>query len=98
MEEEVSIKVNIADRVFPLTVKVSEEPRVREAAKRINEKIRGYKEQFQIEEKQVLLSMCCLQFVTELLESEGRQKSADIELSQEIAGIHTLLDKYLPPN
>ena len=66
-QEEISIKVNIADVVYPLKIKPSEEENVRKAAKMINDKLKAFKEDYQIDDKQVLLSMASLQFATELL-------------------------------
>lgn len=55
--EELSIKIKIADREYPMKVKRHEEERVRAAGKLINEKLKTYKEQFGIDDKQDLLAM-----------------------------------------
>lgn len=95
MSEEVSIRVSIADRVYPLKVSVAQEPVIRQAAKLINEKIKSYKESFDVNEKPVLLSMCALQFVTELLELKNQKAQEEQELHSEIKEMKTLLDDYL---
>ena len=43
---ELSIKVNIAGRVYPLTVKREEEETVRKAAKLINDRMKDYEENY----------------------------------------------------
>jgi cell division protein ZapA (FtsZ GTPase activity inhibitor) len=41
---EISIKITISDRIYPLKVNVEEEEIVRRAAKIINERIKDYQE------------------------------------------------------
>ena len=55
--EELSIKIKIADREYPMKVKRNEEERVRAAGKLINEKLKSYREQFGLDDKQDLLAM-----------------------------------------
>ena len=66
--KDLSIKVNIAGRVYPLTVKQEEEENIRLAAKEINEMIREYEQNYAVKDKQDLLAMCALQFATQKLE------------------------------
>ncbi|NNJ56123.1 MAG: cell division protein ZapA, partial [Bacteroidia bacterium] len=47
-EEEISIKINICDRFYPLRIKTSEEENVRKASKRINERAKFYIENFSV--------------------------------------------------
>ncbi len=54
--EDLSIKIKIADREYPMKVKLADEERVRMAGKLINEKIKSYREQFGIDDKQDLLA------------------------------------------
>ena len=55
--EDLSIIIKIADREYPMKVKLTDEERVRMAGKLINEKIKSYREQFGIDDKQDLLAM-----------------------------------------
>lgn len=70
MKEQISIKVSIMDRVFPLKVSADEEASIRKAAEMVNKKVRTYIEQYLIKEKQAALSMCALELATELLNAE----------------------------
>jgi len=51
--DELSIKIKIADREYPMKVKRHEEERVRAAGKLINEKLKSYREQFGLDDKVV---------------------------------------------
>jgi len=54
---ELSIKIKIADREYPMKIEASEEERIRKAGKLLNDKIKSYSEQFGIDDKQDLLAM-----------------------------------------
>ena len=61
---ELSIKLSIANRVYPLTIKRSEEEGIRKTAKMINEKIKEYESDYAVKDKQDLLAMCALEYGT----------------------------------
>jgi len=92
---ELSIKVNIADRIYPLKVEVEEEELVRSAAKNINEKIRVFQENYAVSDKQDLLSMAILQYATEVLKIERLTAKEDNSISEKIKSIDKVLSEYL---
>lgn len=61
---ELSIKINIANRVYPLTIKTEEEEGIRKSARMINERIRQYEQDYAVKDKQDLLAMCALEYGT----------------------------------
>jgi len=61
---ELSIKINIANRIYPLSVKTEEEEGIRKTAKMINERIKQYESDYAVKDKQDLLAMCALEFGT----------------------------------
>ena len=61
---ELSIKINIANRVYPLTVKMEEEEGIRKTARMINDRIREYEQDYAVKDKQDLLAMCALEYGT----------------------------------
>ena len=76
-EKEISIKVNICDRFYPLRIKTSEEGGVRQEAKIINERAKFYIDNFSVQDKQDALSMVALEFASE--EKEANHQILDIE-------------------
>ena len=48
--DNLSIKIKIADREYPMKVKPEDEEKVRNAGKLISEKLRSYREQFGIDD------------------------------------------------
>ncbi len=67
---ELSIKVTIANRIYPLTIQADEEEMVRKAAKYVNESIKAYSENYASRDKQDLLAMVALEIATKLLEEK----------------------------
>ena len=66
MDPHLKIKVNIADRVYPLTIKREEEEMIRRAVKMINETVRSFQEKYAVKDKQDVLAMCALQWASQL--------------------------------
>lgn len=93
--DELSIKVNIADRFYPLSVNAEQEEQVRKAAKLINDKLKAYEKQFSVKDKQDILSMCALELATELIQLRSKPLIEDDGLSEELAKIQHLL-KQVP--
>lgn len=85
MKDYLKIKVSIADRVYPLTIKPEEEEKIRAAAKTIDGILKKYEEGFAVRDKQDLLAMCALQLASrleknknmELVDSDGLQNRID---------------------
>jgi len=72
MDDKLSIRVNIADRYYPLRIDRNDEERIRLAAKLINEKVLQYKQRYSDKDVQDFLAMATLQYVIKLLELENR--------------------------
>ncbi len=78
MDDKLSIRVNVADRYYPLRINREEEERIRKAAKMINEKVIQYKKHYSDKDHQDFLGMAALQFVIKLLELEEKQDDSPI--------------------
>lgn len=89
---EISIKVNIADRHYPIRVKPEEEEQVRKAAKLINDRAKVYSESFSVRDKQDVLSMCALELATELVSFKRSDVIIDDGISSRLDEIAGLLE------
>ena len=72
-EKEISIKINICDRYYPLRIQTSEEESIRKAANAINEKVKSYVANYSLQDKQDALSMVSLELASESKETESDQ-------------------------
>ncbi len=92
---ELSIKIKIANRVYPLTVDSSEEEGIRNAAEKINQSIGDFERLYDVKDKQDLLAMAALKVATRNfdLEKKGILDSAGIE--EDLIAVEQLFDKHL---
>jgi len=72
MDDKLSIRVNVADRYYPLKVERDNEEKIRRAARLINEKVLQYKQRYTDKDVQDFLAMAALQFVIKLSEEEEK--------------------------
>ncbi|MDR2283262.1 MAG: cell division protein ZapA [Sphingobacterium sp.] len=91
---EISIKINIADRVYPLRVTTEEEEVIRHAAKLINEKMKELQDNYAVRDKQDLLSMCVLQYATGMIKAERNAQDQDLGLEQSVHELDTILTDF----
>lgn len=64
--EKVSLKIVIAGRTYPLTIKGEEESAVREAAEKINSNIQKLQGTYAVKDMQDLLAMTALQMAVQM--------------------------------
>jgi cell division protein ZapA len=92
---EISIKINIADRVYPLKINSEDEENVRKAAKLVNDRLKEFQENYAVRDKQDLLSMCVLQIATEHLNLDRQQGATSLTVTQKIEQIDKKLTEFL---
>ncbi|MBT6235298.1 cell division protein ZapA [Bacteroidia bacterium] len=90
-EKEISIKVNICDRFYPLRISTSEEESVRKAAKKITERAKYYIDNFSVQDKQDALAMAALEFASESKEAPSKHTDAD-NINTKLKELEQLLD------
>ncbi len=95
MDEKLKIKISIADRVYPLTVELSQEEGLRSASKKIDTMIKQFEENYAVRDKQDVLAMCALQFA-----AQTEQKQIDTTIDgfatiERLKKINARLDQYL---
>ncbi len=93
MDEKLAIKVQIAERFYPLKIDRSEEERIRKAAKLINDRLLQYKQRYTDKDPQDFLAMAALQFVIQLLDCESKQNFLSLE--QDLKALSEELDVIL---
>ncbi len=93
MEDKLSIKVNVADRYYPLKIDGNDEEKIRKAAKMINDKVLQYRQKYADKDTQDFLAMAALQFVTKVIECD--QKFNYSPLEDNIKELSEELDEYL---
>ena len=85
---ELSIKVNIANRVYPLSVQMEEEEEVRKAAAYINSRLKELESSFGVKDKPDLLAMLALELTIE--KGHGAEEVANDKTERQI---HSLIER-----
>ncbi len=93
MDEKLSIRINIADRYYPLKIERGDEEKIRKAARLINDKVLQYKQRYTDKDTQDFMAMAALQFVINLLDCEQQQNVVSLE--KELGVLSSELDELL---
>lgn len=93
MGDKLSIRVNVADRYYPLKVNREDEEDIRRAARIINEKVIQYKQRYTDKDTQDFLAMASLQFVNQLISLQ--QESSDEVMTEKIGELNQMIGALL---
>ena len=93
MEDKLSIRVNIADRYYPLKIDRVDEEKIRKAAKMINEKVLQYKQRYTDKDTQDFLAMAALQYVIKVIENDDNIEGTPV--LNELEDLNNELDEFI---
>ncbi len=94
---ELSIKIKLAGREYPMKVKSEDEERIRRAGKELEEKIKTYRDQFGIDDKQDLLAMVAFDSYMEKLKALEQEQDSGIDenLAGKLKGLSDIISNSL---
>lgn len=93
--EKVSLKIVIAGRTYPLTIKGEEENAIREAADRINTNIQKLQGTYAVKDMQDLLAMTALQMAVQLKNTADSAPTIQPQFDEDIQKIIYKIDAQL---
>lgn len=82
MSDQLKIRINIADRVYPMTIDPHQEEGLRKAAKKIEAVIKQFEKNYAVRDKQDVLAMCALQFAAKV-EQQTISDRKQIQMTKE---------------
>lgn len=90
-----SIKINIANRTYPLTINRNAEENIRKSVKKIEERLKFYEKNYAIKDRQDLLAMCLIEVASKLesLNDTAFKENNDVELK--LASIESTLSEVI---
>ncbi|MBG8552532.1 cell division protein ZapA [Hymenobacter guriensis] len=88
---ELSIKIRLADRDYPMRVAAQDEERLRLAGRMLNERLREFRDQYGIQDKQDLLAMLALATMADRLKVGKEKDGTDAALTERLARLDELL-------
>lgn len=96
MINNLKIKVTIADRVYPLTIRDErEEEGIRLAVKKINEMVKQFEQNYEVRDKQDVLAMCALQFASQKEVKNVTEDQDSKKIENKLNELNQLLDTHL---
>ncbi len=93
MSEKIKIKLNIADRVYPLSISPNQESSLRASAIKIDSMTKQLENNYAVRDKQDVLAMCALQYAAEL--EIKLQNKIESEPSDKVNELINLIDLHL---
>ncbi|MDU0370526.1 cell division protein ZapA [Hymenobacter endophyticus] len=88
---DLSIKIRVADRDYPMRVSPEDEERLRLAGRLLNERLKEFREQYGIQDKQDLLAMIALSTMADRLKVSKEKDGTDAALTERIARLDELM-------
>ena len=93
--DKLSIKLHVANRIYPMKIERKSEEFIRNAIKQIEERLKFYEENYAIKDKQDLLAMCLIEYASKF-ESVNNEKVVDDNgLNEKLAKIESLLSSNI---
>ena len=93
MSEKIKIKLNIADRVYPLSISPNQESSLRTSAIKIDSMTKQLENNYAVRDKQDVLAMCALQYAAEL--EIQLQNKIESEPSDKVNELINIIDLHL---
>ena len=95
MSDYIKIKLNIGDRLYPLTIERSQEIFFRDAVKKIESSFKKLEENYSVRDKQDLLAMTCIQFAAKLQQNLSTNNKIDKEIDEKITNMINIIDNKI---
>lgn len=92
---ELSIKIRIGNREYPMRVKAEDEERIRRAGKLLNEKMKTYREKFGIEDQQDLLAMVAFDCQVDKMKNEESKIATDEHSLNQVIQLNRLISQAI---
>ena len=92
MVEKLSIKLHIANRIYPMKIQRDSEEYIRNAVKEIEGRLKFYEENYAIKDKQDLLAMCLIEYASKFETINNKNIVEDDGLTEKLNAIDAILD------
>ena len=93
--DKLSIKLHIANRIYPMKIERKSEEFIRNSVKKIEERLKFYEENYAIKDKQDLLAMCLIEYASKFESVNNKRVVEDDGLSEKLAEIDSLLSSSI---
>jgi len=92
--DKLSIKLNIANRFYPMKIERSSEEIIRNSVKKIDDRLKFYEDNYAIKDKQDLLAMCLIEYASKLEKINQNKFISDDGISDKLTKLDKLLAEF----
>ena len=92
--DKLSIKLNIANRFYPMKIEGSSEENIRNSVKKIDDRLKFYEDNYEIKDKQDLLAMCLIEYASKLEKINKNKFINDDGISEKLSNLDKLLSDF----
>ena len=85
--DKLSIKLNIANRFYPMKIDRSSEEIIRNSVKKIDDRLKFYEENYAIKDKQDILAMCLIEYASKLEKINQNKFISDDGISEKLTNL-----------
>ena len=95
MADKLSIKLHIANLIYPMKIEPESEEDIRNAVKKIEDRLKFYEENYAIKDKQDLLAMCLIEHASKFESINNKNIVEDDGLTDKLNEIESILDSNI---
>ena len=95
MGEKLSIKLHIANRIYPMKIERESEEYIRNAVKQIEGRLKFYEENYAIKDKQDLLAMCLIEYASKFESVNNKNVVEDDGFTEKLIEIEAILSSKI---
>ena len=89
--DKLSIKLHIANRIYPMKIERRSEEYIRNAVKKIEGRLKFYEDNYAIKDKQDLLAMCLIEYASKFETVNNKKVVEDDGLTEKLAELDAIL-------
>ena len=93
--DKLSIKLHIANRIYPMKIERESEEYIRNAVKKIEERLKFYEDNYAINDKQDLLAMCLIEYASKFETINNKKVVEDDGLTEKLAELDAILSSNI---
>tara|TARA_B100000902_G_C27171386_1_gene843996 strand:- start:92 stop:376 length:285 start_codon:yes stop_codon:yes gene_type:complete len=85
--DKLSIKLHVANRIYPMKIERNSEEYIRNAIKRVEGRLKFYEDNYAIQDKQDLLAMCLIEYASKLETLDNNDMHEENDIRKKLARI-----------
>ena len=93
--DKLSIKLHVANRIYPMKIERDSEEYIRNAIKKIEGRLKYYEDNYAIKDKQDLLAMCLIEYASKFETLNNKKEVEDDDLIEQLTQLENILTENI---